>query len=89
MKLFYCPSYAGFVYSVPDRPMFNEKIVDTAALVDEIKLRTGLSSRRKEVAMRMVGYYKAMKKYMETTPGNLLSSSFSVDGLSVAKECLA
>ena len=36
MKLFYSPTFTGFVYTDCERLMFNERIVDTAALVEEI-----------------------------------------------------
>ena len=88
MKLFYSPSYSGFVYTDSSRLMFNERLVDTAALVEEIKLHAGLSTARKEDIERTVDYYKAMKIYMEKNPNNVLKASFDVDGLSVAKECL-
>ena len=48
MKLFYSPTFTGFVYTDCERLMFNERIVDTAALVEEIKLHAGLSSQKKE-----------------------------------------
>ena len=88
MKLFYSPSYSGFVYTDSSRLMFNERLVDTAALVEEIKLHAGLSTESKEDIERTVDYYKAMKTYMEKNPSNVLKASFDVDGLSVAKECL-
>ena len=88
MKLFYSPTFTGFVYTDSERLMFNERIVDTAALVEEIKLHAGLSSQKKEELERTVDYYKAMKKYMENNPSNVLKASFDIDGLSVAKECL-
>lgn len=88
MKLFYCPSYTGFVYTDKTKLMFNQKIVDTAGLVEEIKLHAGLCTERKEDIERTVDYYKAMKSYMEKNPKNVLKASFDVDGLSVAKQCL-
>jgi len=88
MKLFYSPTFTGFVYTDCERLMFNERIVDTAALVEEIKLHAGLSSQKKEDLERTVNYFKAMKKYMEKNPSNVLKASFDIDGLSVAKECL-
>ena len=88
MKLFYSPSYSGFVYTDSSRLMFNERLVDTAALVEEIKLHAGLSTEHKEDIERTVDYYKAMNTYMEKNPNNVLKASFDVDGLSVAKECL-
>lgn len=89
MKLYYSPSYTGFVYTDLSSIMFNEKIVDTAALIDIIKLHAGLVSEKKETVERTVDYYKAMKAYMKTNPSNVMKHSFDVDGLSVAKECLA
>ncbi len=89
MKLFYSPSFSGFVYTDKSKLMFNQKVVDTAGLVEEIKLHAGLSGNRKDNIERAVDYYKAMKAYMEKNPGNILKASFDVDGLSVAKECLA
>ena len=88
MKLFYSPTFTGFVYTDCERLMFNERIIDTAALVEEIKLHAGLSSQKKEDLERTVNYFKAMKKYMEKNPSNVLKASFDIDGLSVAKECL-
>lgn len=88
MKLFYSPTFTGFVYTDCERLIFNERIVDTAALVEEIKLHAGLSSQKKEDLERTVNYFKAMKKYMEKNPSNVLKASFDIDGLSVAKECL-
>ena len=88
MKLFYSPTFTGFVYTDCERLMFNERIVDTAALVEEIKLHAGLSSQKKEDLERTVNYFKAMKKYMEKNPSNVLKASFDIDGLSVTKECL-
>lgn len=88
MKLYYSPTFTGFVYTDSEILMFNERIVDTAALVEEIKLHAGLSSQKKEELERTVSYYKAMKKYMEKNPSNVLKASFDIDGLSVAKECL-
>lgn len=88
MKLYYSPTFTGFVYTDTERLMFNERIVDTAALVEEIKLRAGLSSQKKEKFERIVDYYKALTKYMEKNPSNVLKPSFDVDGLGVAKECL-
>lgn len=88
MKLYYSPTFKGFVYTDSKRLMFNERIVDTAMLIEEIKLHAGLGSEKKETLERTVDYYKAMKKYMEKNPGNVLEASFEVDGLSVAKECL-
>ena len=83
MKLFYCPSYTGFVYTDKTKLMFNQKIVDTAGLVEEIKLHAGLCTERKEDIERTIDYYKAMKSYMEKEPKNVLKASFDVDGLSV------
>ena len=88
MKLYYSPTFTGFIYTDSERLMFNERIVDTTALVEEIKLHAGLNSQKKEELERTVDYYKAMKKYMEKNPSNVLKASFDVDGLSVAKECL-
>ena len=48
MKLFYSPTFTGFVYTDCERLMFNERIVDTAALVEEIKLHAGLVHKRKK-----------------------------------------
>ena len=72
MKLFYSPTFTGFVYTDCERLMFNERIVDTAALVEEIKLHAGLSSQKKEDLERTVNYFKAMKKYMEKNPSLLI-----------------
>lgn len=88
MKLFYCPSYTGFVYTDKTKLMFNQKIVDTAGLVEEIKFHAGLCTERKEDIERTVDYYKAMKTYMEKNPKNVLKASFDVDGLRVSKQCL-
>ena len=88
MKLIYSPSYNGFVYTDKNELLFNQKIVDTIGLIEEIKLHAGLCSENKEEIERLVNYYKAMKIYMDKNPNNILKASFDVDGLSVAKECL-
>ncbi|MBQ5382889.1 MAG: hypothetical protein IIU46_00395 [Treponema sp.] len=88
MKLFYCPSYTGFVYADLKSIMFNAKIVDTPSLVEEIKLHAGMCSERKEDLERTVDYYRAMKSYLDRNPSCVLKSSFDVDGLSAARECL-
>lgn len=88
MKLYYSPSFTGFVYTDLTEVMFNEKIVDTRALVDLIKLHAGLRNEKNESINRIVNYYKAVKKYMEKNPENILKASFEVDGMALAKECL-
>lgn len=88
MKLIYSPSYNGFVYTDKNKLLFNQKIVDTIGLIEEIKLHAGIFSEKKEEIERLVNYYKAMKLYMDKNPNNVLKASFDVDGLSVAKECL-
>lgn len=88
MKLYYCPTYSGFVYTDTSKLLFNEKIVDTAALIEELKLHAGLWSEKKDNTERTVDYYKAMDTFMKKNPSNILKESFEVDGLSVAKECL-
>ena len=65
MKLIYSPSYNGFIYTDKNELMFNQKIVDTTGLVEEIKLHAGLCGKRKDNIERLVNYYKAMKTYME------------------------
>ena len=60
MKLYYSPTFTGFVYTDSKILMFNERIVDTAALVEEIKLHAGLSSQKKEELERTVNYFKEM-----------------------------
>ena len=89
MKLYYCPAYTGFVYTESKKILFNEKIVDTAAFVEELKLHAGLTSEKKDDVERIVNYYKAIKTYMQKNPCNVLKASFDVDSLSVAKECLS
>lgn len=88
MKLFYSPSYSGFVFADKSKIMFNQKIVDTAGLVDVLELHAGMNTEGKEDIERVVEYYQAMKTYMQANPENVLKSSFDVDALSVAKECL-
>ncbi|MBB5218278.1 hypothetical protein DYE49_05960 [Treponema rectale] len=66
MKLFYSPSFSGFVYTDSSRLMFNERLVDTAALVEDIKLHAGLSTEHKEDIERTVDYYKAMKTLLNS-----------------------
>lgn len=89
MKLYYCPAYTGFVYTDSKKILFNEKIADTAAFVEELKLHAGLASEKKDDVERIVNYYKATKTYMQKNPCNVLKASFDVDSLSVAKECLS
>lgn len=88
MKLYYCPSFTGFVYSDLSNLMFNEKIVDTAGLIAVIKLHAGFNAEKKEDIERTVNYYKAMSLYMKKNPSNIMKDSFEIDSLSVAKECL-
>lgn len=89
MKLFYSPSYSGFVFADKTKIMFNQKIVDTAGIVDVLELHAGMNTEGKEDIERIVEYYQAMKAYMQANPNNVLKSSFDVDALSVAKECLS
>lgn len=49
MKLYYCPTYSGFVYTDTSKILFNEIIVDTAALIEELKLHAGLWSEKKKI----------------------------------------
>ena len=88
MKLFYSPSYSGFVFADKSKIMFNQKIVDTAGLVQVIELHAGMNTEGIEDIERIVEYYQAMKTYMQANPENVLKASFDVDALSVAKECL-
>ena len=88
MKLIYSPSYTGLVYFGSKELLFDTKIVDTAGLVETIRLYAGLNQERKDNITRVADYYKAMKTYMEKNPDNVLAASFSVDALNVAKECL-
>ena len=88
MKLYYSPSFAGFVYSDLSNLMFNEKIVDTDGLIAVIKLHAGFNAEKKEDIERTVNYNKAMSIYMKKNPSNIMKDSFEIDGLSVAKECL-
>lgn len=88
MKLFYSPSYSGFVFADKSKIMFNQKIVDTAGLVDVLELHAGMNTEGIEDIERIVEYYQAMKTYMQANPENVLKASFDVDALSVAKECL-
>ena len=62
MKLIYSPSYNGFVYTDKNKLLFNQKIVDTIGLIEEIKLHAGIFSEKKEEIERLVNYYKAVKK---------------------------
>lgn len=89
MKLLYNPAYTGFVYTDPSRLMFDEKLVDTGALLEEIKLRSGLCSCVKSEMERVIDYYKAMAAFMDKTPDNIFAKSFELDGLSTAKRCLS
>ena len=64
MKLYYCPTYSSFVFTDTTKLLFNERVVDTSGLVEELKLHAGLVSEKKEDIERIVDYYKAVKKYM-------------------------
>lgn len=90
MKVFYNPSYDGFVYFdfSKNQIAFDTIVCNTKSLVDLIELHAGLHIPVASDLERTLDYYTAIKDYTITNPGHLFAKSFERDGISTAKECL-
>lgn len=90
MKLIYNPSFSGNAYvNLEKLPvLLDTQVVNTAGLINIIKLHAGICSEVKDYGTRFVNYYAAMKQYMSENPENALAESFSVDKLNTSKKCL-
>ena len=90
MKVFYNPSYDGFVYYDFSRTTiaFDTIVCNTKSLVELIELHAGLHIPVASDLERTLDYYAAIKDYTRTNPGHLFAKSFERDGINTAKECL-
>ena len=90
MKLFYNPSYDGFVYFdfSKNNIAFDTLICNTKSLVSLIELHTGLCIPVASDLDRTLDYYNALKSYTKANPKNIFAKSFERDGINTAKECL-
>jgi hypothetical protein len=92
MNIFYSPQYTGYTFADLKGNgglLFDAVIVDTAGLMNLICLHGGLHYQVHDSTERLVAYYKAMRDYTESHPGNILEKSFQTDGLNTAKVCLS
>ena len=90
MKVYYNPTYNGFVYTglTEGNVFFNSKVCNTKELVDLIALHAGLDFPVASNIDRILDYYAAMKEYNKANPDNLFAKSFALDEVNTAKECL-
>lgn len=90
MKVFYNPSYDGFVYFdfSKNQIAFDTIICNTGSLVDLIELHAGLHIPVASDLERTLDYFTAIKNYSKTNPDHLFAKSFERDGINTAKECL-
>ena len=90
MKVFYNPSYDGFVYYDFSKTniAFDTIVCNTRSLVDLLELHAGLHIPVASDLERTLDYYTAIKNYSKTNPGHLFAKSFERDGINTAKECL-
>ncbi|MBR3544099.1 MAG: PD-(D/E)XK nuclease family protein [Treponema sp.] len=90
MKVFYNPSYDGFVYYDFSKTniAFDTVVCNTKSLVELIELHAGLHIPVAPDLERTLDYYAAIKNYTKTNPGHLFAKSFERDGINTAKECL-
>ena len=90
MKVFYNPSYDGFVYFDFSKTdiAFDTIVCNTRSLVDLIELHAGLHIPVASDLERTLDYYTAIKEYTRTNPDHLFAKSFERDGINTAKECL-
>lgn len=90
MTIYYSPEFSGNVFlGIKDRGvLFDTDVVDTMGLVGLIELRLGLRFDGADAADREAAYYRAVTQYMTGHPGNVLSRSFELSGLEVARACL-
>ncbi len=90
MKVFYNPSYDGFVYFDFSKKniAFDTVVCNTKSLVNLIELHAGLYTSLASDLDRTLDYYNALKAYTKANPGHMFAASFDRDGINTAKECL-
>ena len=90
MKVFYNPSYDGFVYFdfSKNNIAFDTVVCNTKSLVSLIELHAGLCIPVASDLDRTLDYYNALKAYTKANPTNMFAKSFKRDGINTAKECL-
>lgn len=90
MRIYYSPEFNGNVFvGLKDKAvLFDTDIVDTVGLVGLIELRLGLQFDSVDSSEREAAYYKSVSRYMSAHPNNVLSRSFELSSLEVAKACL-
>ncbi len=88
MQIFYSPAFGSFTFVNLEKPLFNQKIVNTLGLIDTLELYAGICFERKPDEQRLTEYYSAMKKYFTEVHDSVLIKSFDLDALNTARECL-
>lgn len=90
MTIYYSPEFSGNIFlGLKDRGiLFDTDVVDTVGLVGLIEMRLGLRFDGADAADREAAYFKAVSGYMSAHLGNVLSRSFELSGLEVARKCL-
>lgn len=90
MTIYYSPEFSGNIFlGLKDRGiLFDTDVVDTVGLVGLIEMRLGRRFDGADAADREAAYFKAVSGYMSAHLGNVLSRSFELSGLEVARKCL-
>ncbi len=93
MIIYFSPEYSGFCYmnllKEKNKVSYNTTIVNITGLLNLLELHAGLHWKSESGSTRIILYYQAMRKYMQSHPNNILSKSFENDGLDTAAECLS
>lgn len=90
MKVFFSPSYAGFVHQDFNNSTlyFESLICNTEGLVSLLELHGGFHSEAKSEFERIMDYSDAMKQAFNKNPSNLFAPSYKIDKFNTAKRCL-
>lgn len=93
MIIYFSPEYSGFCYmnllKGKNKVSYNTTIVNITGLLNLLELHAGFHWESESGSTRVILYYQAMRKYMQSHPNNILSKSFNNDGLNTAAECLS
>ena len=92
MIIYFSPEYLGNEYvgfKKEDDIRLDVQYLGIEGLVDFLQMQVGMHWTAENHVVRLSKYYKAMKTFNNDYPDNILASSFTLSGISTARQCLA
>ena len=88
MKIFFFPSYSGYVYRDLSSISFNETVQGIGGLLNILELHGGRKREEKSYLERVFSYKKAIDRYLSTTDA-VFKESFDLDPFGTSESLLS